>query len=106
MCIQIDSRCVLFNMLQAREHADLASLQSFVTAVKIKINRSYVDISDVSVLAVIQENPSIFFLEGKTVRRGNDFKRFAEKGFLDQTINRHLPEEIREVLHDCASTVH
>ena len=106
MCIQIDSRCVLFNMLQAREHANLSSLQSFVTAVKVKINRSYVDISDASVFAVIEANPSIFFLEGKTVRRGNDFERFAEKGFLDQTINRHLPEEVRKVLHECASTVH
>lgn len=103
MCIQIDSRCVLFNVLQAREIADWPVFRSFVAALKARAPRVYVDISDASIAAAIRDNACFFVLEGRSVRRRPSFEPFLNQSFLDATINRHLPAQTRTCLHEASA---
>lgn len=105
MCIHIDSRCVLLNILQVRESTDLSDLLGFAVALKKKVHNAYVDISDASVFSVLEDNPDIFKLTGSTVSRVGLFVHFTETAFLDRTVNRHLEPDVQESLHECATSM-
>jgi hypothetical protein len=105
MCVQINSRCVLLNILQVRESTDLSDLVRFAVAFKGKVHDAYVDISDASVFSVLENNTDIFELTGRTVTRTDKFAKFENREFLDMTINRHLPPNVRKSLHECADSM-
>ena len=102
MCVQINSRCVLLNILQVRESTDLSDLVRFAVAFKGKVHDAYVDISDASVFSVLENNADIIQLNDRTVTRTTKFANFEDRAFLDDTVNRHLPSSVRESLHMCA----
>ena len=105
MCIQIDSRCVLFNILQANDSADLSDLKKFAVAFKAANHGAYVDISDASVYSTLEGNPDIFTLDGRTVRFADDPGLFKNEEFLDKTVNRSFPPEVRQSLHACSTGI-
>ena len=103
MCIQIDSRCVILNILQAKGSVDLSQLTAFAVAFKARVNRSYVDISDASVFGAIEEYAAILSLTDNTITPRDDFGAFADSGFLDRTVNRQFPADVQKHLHECAA---
>jgi len=103
MCIYIDSRCVILNIIQAQESFDLSILDAFATALKKKVHNAYIDISDESVFTAIDNNRGVFHLEGTTIKRSEAFGRFADRKFLDSTINRNFPDNVRTSLRECAA---
>ena len=103
MCIQIDSRCVILNLMQVKASVDLSQLVAFATAFKEKVHAAYVDISDDSVFSVIEEYAHVLLLNENTIIRSEGFGDYAKQDFLDKTVNRHFPEKVRKHLHDCAA---
>lgn len=103
MCIQIDSRCVLFNVLLTHESTDFAHLKAYVTLVKQRVTQVYIDISMSSIMGAVEENHELFKFEGNKIRRRAAFTSFAQRDFIDRTINRHLPVAVRDSLHECAT---
>ena len=104
MCIEIDSRCVILNIMQANETVELRQLVEFAVEMKKRDNEVYVDISDASVLTIIEEYGEVFTLTGNTITwtecaRGG---RFKEREFLDKTVNRDFDPGVRDHLHECA----
>ncbi len=102
MCIHIDSRCVILNVLQAKAQVDLAQLANFAAAFKQKFHHAYVDISDASVFSVIEEYPEVVSLNGNEIARQDGFGSFSTRDFLDKTVNRRFSVDIREHLRQCA----
>ena len=102
MCIQIDSRCVILNIMQVHERVELSQLKTFAIAFKQRVHEAYVDISDASVFGAIEDNQEILSLTGNTIDRTEAFGSFAEREFLDKTVNRHFDDTIRSLLHECA----
>lgn len=103
MCIQIDSRCVILNIMQAKERVDLPELAAFAVAFKKKVHAAYVDISDASVFSVIEEYAEVISLTGDVIVRKEGFGLFARRDFLDKTINRHFSDDVRKHLQECAN---
>lgn len=103
MCLEIDSRCVIFNMLQVNKEIHLAQLATFATAFKQKVNAAYVDISDTSVFSVVEEYRGLISLSGDVIVREEGFRSLLRQDFLDRTINRHLAPEVCHQLHECAA---
>lgn len=104
MCVRIDSRCVIFTLLQTNESADLSCLPSVASRLKQKAPDVYVDISDAAVHAVVEQNYSVVKITGRVVQRTSEFAPFADRGFLDNTVNRNLTQALRNILHNvCAS---
>lgn len=102
VCIDIDSRCVILNVLQAREQVTLPQLAAFAAAFKQRVHNAYVDISDASVFSVIEEYPEVVGLTGNLITREPGFEAFRTRRFVDDTVNRHLPANIRRHLQECA----
>jgi len=105
MCIQIDSRCVILNVMQANESVELGQLAAFAVAFKKRVHGAYVDISDASVFSVIEEYREVFSLTGNTIIRKGDFGSFSKQEFLDRTVNRRFSDDVRKHLHECATIV-
>ena len=103
MCIQIDSRCVILNIMQAKASVRLSQLAAFATAFKSRIHAAYVDISDDAVMSVIEEYAEALSLNENTIVRSGGFGRYADREFLDKTVNRHFSEDVRRHLHECAA---
>ena len=105
MCIQIDSRCVILNVMQAHNSVDLGQLAAFAVAFKARVHEAYVDISDASVFSVVEEYPEVFALIGNRIVRKGDVNSFAKQEFLDMTINSHFSVDVRNHLHECAKAL-
>lgn len=103
MCIQIDSRCVIFNVMQANQSVELSQLTAFAAAFKQRVNGAYVDISDASVFSVIEDYPELLSLTENRIVRNGAFGSFSQREFLDKTVNRHFPLVVRQHLHECAT---
>jgi hypothetical protein len=104
MCVYIDSRCVLFNILQAtNDEVDLSALGSFRQLVEDEIPNVYVDISYASVLSVLEDYSAYIVKEGDSLKRTKGFGRFGDIKFLNDTINRSFSEELRKAIHEASS---
>ena len=101
--IEIDARCVILNMLQAKESFNLSYLSVFASALKKKVPTSYIDICDDSVLWIVESYPDQIILKEDTISRGPKWELFADAEFLDKSINLQYSEEVRRYIHECAA---
>ena len=95
MCILIDPLCVILNILQVQDRADRPQLKTFALEFKKRVPSAYIDISDASVYNAIEGHREILSLTDNAIGRTDAFGSFAEREFLDRTINRRFPENIR-----------
>jgi hypothetical protein len=89
--------------MQAKESVNLSQLAAFAAAFKAKVHAAYVDISDASVFSVIEEYPDALSLKENVIVRSKGFGSYAERDFLDKTVNRHFTDDVRKHLHECAA---
>lgn len=104
MCVEIDSLCVILNIMQVNETVELRQLAEFAAELKKLENEVYVDISGASVFAVIEEYQEVLTLTGNTIAWTDKDSAglLTDRAFLDNTINRHFKPEIVSHLHACA----
>ena len=103
--IEIDARCVLFNMMLFNNSIKLSQLPIFAAEFSRRVPSSYVDISDNAIFDMIDRYSDTFILKDDVVSRSRSFGRFAEEEFIDQTINREFSIDIRKHLHESAREI-
>jgi len=103
--IEIDARCVLFNILLFHESIKLSQLSLFADILSRKIPSSYINISDDAIFSVIDNYSDTFILKENTISRSESFGKFAEQEFIDKTVNREFSVEVRNHLHNSAKEI-
>ena len=103
--IEIDARCVIFNLMQTREQLDISVLADFATNLKKLIPSAYVDISTKSIESVLQQYSNIFSFDGNVIKRKEGFSRLASRDFINSTINYQFSKQTRKHLEDVSNRV-
>ena len=103
--IEIDARRVIFNILLFHDSFNLSQLPVFADAFKQRINEAYVDISNNAIFDIIEEYPKILIFEKDVISRGKTFGLFANRDFIDRTLNREFSQDICEHLHAAAKEI-
>jgi len=76
------------------------------TAVKLKSKMFdkkfgvYIDICGNSVCDFLDRYESILDVDGDIVNKGESFSSFGEREFLDKTINKEFPPQMKDILFD------
>lgn len=105
MCVYIDSRSVLANLLVMTQCVTLETLRQFRKGVKEKAPQTYIDISDDSILRAIENNPSMFSYKDGFVTRAEGFVSFLDDYFVDETINYRFPDKIKKVIKEVRTSI-
>ena len=103
--IDIDARCVIFNILLFHESVKLSQLSVFADTFKQKVNNSYINITDDAVFDIIEKYSGTVILEKDIISRGKTFGLFANRDFIDRTLNREFSHEICEHLYNSAKEI-
>ena len=105
--IEMDARCVLFNLLQTMPEIDLELLSPFSAEVHkgYKEEYVYIDISYNGILSTIEEYGHYMQKKEDTISRTEVFGRFMDKDFLSKTINNKFPKALQESIQNACNTI-
>ena len=103
--IEIDARCVIFNMMLFNNSIKLSQLPIFATEFSRRVPASYVDISDDAIFDMIDRYTDTLTFKDNIISRGESYGLFGEKSFIDRTINREFSIDIRKHLYESAKEI-
>ena len=105
MCVVIESRSVLANILLQINRATIESMRRFRKEVKTHVPDVYVEISSNSIYRAVINNPGMFALEEDDVVVAPDFRASMEPDFIDATVNRNYPDEVKKALKQARASL-
>ena len=103
--IEIDARCVIFNMMLFNNSIKLSQLPIFAAEFSRRVPSSYVDISDNAIFDIIDRYPDTLIFKDNIISRGEFYGLFGEQSFIDRTINREFSMDVRKYLYESVKEI-
>jgi hypothetical protein len=98
----IESRCLLFNLATKLDKITRSDIIRFSVEFSMSNHGIYSDVSDKSVMGVVEDYSDIFSLDGDDIVVKNSWS----KEFLDTTLNSHFSEKVKEKIHEIVNKIY
>jgi len=105
MCVQIEAKAVLMNLLHFHSHGiGYKEINSFKEKVMQAVLNGYlfIDTSSNSIQCAILNNPDLFTYSFNKIERAKDANNFFTKKFIDDYVNYSYPKAIKTAVFKSA----
>jgi hypothetical protein len=101
----MDSNCVLANLLIVKAEITFDEIPIFTKAIKKKLPELYIDDTEDSIYATIDNNSRLYAIKNDRIIRNYESENFWNPDYIDKTINRKFPERAIEVFREARSSM-
>lgn len=105
MCVVVESRCILANILAYTDVATPNALANCAAQLRAKAPYAYVDISDEGVLCAVENDAELFSLSKGGVVRARNAQPLLKRDFLNRTVNAPLSNELKKALEEICDSL-